>query len=323
MRAVRVPEHGEADVLEVVDAPEPDTDDSQVLIEVAAAGVNFADLAKRRGTYLGGPTPPYVPGIEVAGRIVQAGEETGFAPGDAVMAYVPRGGYAERVAVDAGRAFSVPDGLSLREAAAVPIQWLTAHNALFEWGGLEAGERVLVHAGAGGVGSAAVQLAASAGAEVYATASTAGKRRLATDLGADHAIDYVDDDTAAVIDDLTDGAGVDLVLDGVGGDAFDASLEALAPCGRIVAYGLASGDVPSVSTPELFFGNHSVVGYHLGHAVEHTPDRVFGAVEPIRSALSAGDAEVVLDRTYPLEEAAAAHRRVENRESKGKVLVVP
>jgi len=323
MRAVQVPEHGATSVLEVAEVQKPVPGDGEVLIDVAYAGVNFADLAKRRGSYPGGPTPPYVPGIEVSGRVVESGGDGQFAAGDAVMAYVPRGGYADAATVDVERVFRVPEGLPLADAAAVPIQWVTAHNALFEWGGLEEGERVLVHAAAGGVGTAAVQLAATAGAAVYATASTAEKRRLASGLGADHAIDYVDDELAPAVADLTSGEGIDLVLDGVGGDAFDASLDALSPGGRIVAYGLASGDVPVVSTPELFFDNHSVVGYHLGHAVEHTPERVFDAVEPVASALSAGDVEVVHDRTYPLADAAEAHRRIENRESMGKVLIRP
>lgn len=315
-------------MLEVADLPEPTPDPREVRIDVAAAGINFADLAKRRGTYPDGPTPPYVPGIEVAGRIAAAGDRTDFEPGEAVAAYVPRGGYAESVVVAADRAFPVPDGLSLREAAAVPIQWVTAHNALFEWGGLERveaddpeHERVLVHAGAGGVGSAAVQLAAAAGAEVFATASTAAKREFAADLGADRAIPY--DTVSDVIEERTDAAGVDLVLDGVGGDAFDRSLEALAPGGRIVAYGLASGEVPTVSTPELLFGNHSVIGYHLGNAAENQPERVYAALEPLDALLSSGAVEVVVDRTFSLEEAAQAHEYVRNRRSRGKVLLIP
>ncbi|ADB61595.1 Alcohol dehydrogenase zinc-binding domain protein [Haloterrigena turkmenica DSM 5511] len=325
MRAIRVPAYGEPAVLEPADVSEPTPDATAVRIDVAAAGINFADLAKRRGTYPDGPTPPYVPGIEVAGRIAEAGDRTDFEPGDAVAAYVPRGGYAESVVVAADRAFPVSDGLSLREATAVPIQWVTAHNALFEWGGLETPgsdvgpERVLVHAGAGGVGSAAVQLAAAAGAEVFATASTVAKREFAADLGADHAIAY--DAVPAAIEER--GEGVDLVLDGVGGDAFDRSMEALAPGGRIVAYGLASGEVPTVSTPELLFGNHSVIGYHLGEAAENRPERVYAALEPLDSLLSSGDVEVVVDRTFPLEEADEAHRYVRNRRSRGKVLLLP
>ena len=292
---------------------------------MAAAGVNFADVAKRRGTYFGGPSPPYAPGIEVAGRVDAVGDAVEeFAPGERVMAYVLRGGYAEAVVADAARTRCVPDALSLRAAAGVPIQWLTAHNALFEWGGLAAGETVLVLAAAGGVGSAAVQLAAArTDATVLGAASTAEKRSFVADLGADGTVDYADRDVAEAVEEATDGAGVDLVLDGVGGDAFAESLDALAPGGRIVAYGLASGEIPRVSTPRLIFGNHGVRGYHLGEAADRDPDRVFGAFDPVLSALSAGEAAVQVDRAFDLADAAAAHEHVEGRQTRGKVLLEP
>ncbi|WP_424002547.1 quinone oxidoreductase family protein [Haloarcula salina] len=325
MRAVQVAEHGDSSVLSVAERSRPDPDPGQVRIDVAAAGVNFADIAKRRGTYPGGPDTPYTPGIEVAGRVDAVGDavET-FALGDRVMAYVPRGGYAEAVTADAARVRAVPDALSLREAAGVPIQWLTAHNALFEWGDLAAGETVLVLAAAGGVGSAAVQLAAArADATVLGAASTAEKRSFVAGLGADGTIDYADRDIADAVEEATDGAGVDLVLDGVGGDAFAESLDAIAPGGRIVAYGLASGDVPRVSTPRLIFGNHAVHGYHLGEAADRDPDRVFGAFDPVLSALSSGEVAVQVDRAFDLAEAATAHEHVENRKTRGKVLLEP
>lgn len=325
MRAVQVAEHGDSSILTVAERSRPDLDSEQVRIDVAAAGVNFADIAKRRGTYPGGPSPPYAPGIEVAGQVDAVGDAVEeFAPGDRVMAYVLRGGYAEAVAVDAAQVRRVPEALSLRAAAGVPIQWLTAHNALFEWGGLAAGETVLVLAAAGGVGSAAVQLAATrTDATVLGAASTAEKRSFVAGLGADETIDYVDRDIADAVEKATDGAGVDLVLDGVGGDAFEGSVDVLASGGRIVTYGLASGDVPRVSTPRLIFGNHSVLGYHLGEAADRVPDRVFGAFDPVLSALSAGEVAVEIDRVFDLTDAAAAHEHVEDRKTRGKVLLEP
>jgi NADPH2:quinone reductase len=182
-------------------------------------------------------------------------------------------------------------------------------------------ERVLVLAGAGGVGSAAVQLAAEAGATVLATASTAEKRAFAREMGADHAIDYVDDDLARSVRERTDDAGVDLVLDGVGGAAFRASLDALAPGGRIVTYGLASGEVPRVSTPRLLFENHAVLGYHMGHAVEHDPGRVFGAVESLGNLIASGAVAVHVDRTFALDAADRAHEYVRDRKTTGKVVL--
>ncbi|MFB6280870.1 MAG: zinc-binding alcohol dehydrogenase family protein [Haloferacaceae archaeon] len=323
MRAVRVREHGGPSVLSVAEVPRPDPGRGEVRIDVERSGVNFADIEKRRGRYPDPPEPPYVPGIEVAGRIDAVGAGVGRRPGERVAAIIDRGGYAEYATAPADALIGVPAGVGLGAAAGVPVGCLTAHNALFEWGGLEPGERVLVHAAAGGVGTAAVQLAADAGATVFGTASTAEKLSLAADLGADHAIDYTATDVAARIADITDGEGVDLVLDGVGGDAFYAGLDALADCGRIVAYGLASGDVPTVATPRLLFGNRAVLGYHLGHAREHAPERVRAGLDRLTDRLAAGAVEVTVGAEYPLADAAEAHRAVEARETRGKVLLSP
>jgi NADPH2:quinone reductase len=321
MNSALVDELGDPSVLSTTARPDPERGPDELLVDVAAAGVNFADLAKRRGAYPGGPRPPYTPGVEVAGRVAESDAEADFAVGDRVMAYVRRGGYAERTTADSERSFRVPDALSLVEAAAVPIQWLTAHNALFEWGALAGDDRVLVLAGAGGVGSAAVQLAGAAAAEVLATASTAEKRAFARDLGADRAIDYADAGLADAVEAHTDGAGVDLVLDGVGGDAFEASLDVLAPGGRVVTYGVASGEVPSVSTTRLLFENRSVVGYHLGEAADREPARVFGAMADVRERIAAGAVEIHVDRTFPLAAAADAHRYVADRRTTGAVVL--
>jgi len=322
MRAVRVPELGEPSVCELVERPVPEPGAGELLVEVAAAGVNFADLAKRRGTYPDGPEPPYVPGIEVSGTVTATGPDADRTTGQPVVALPLSGGYAEFVVVDEDYVFDVPTGLDLEAAAGVPVQWLTAHNCLFERGDLGAGECVLVHAAAGGVGSAAVQLAAAADATVFGTASTAEKRAFASDLGAQYTIDYTERDVTAAIEAMTDGAGVDLVLDGVGGEAFEQSLAALAPGGRIVAYGLASGDVPRVSTPRLLFGNHAVLGYHLRPTLDHDRDAIETAIRDLDGRLGVG-LSVEIDRRLPLDEAAAAHRHLAARETKGKVLLVP
>ena len=323
MDAIEVAEYGDSDVLTVTEQEPPAAGDDEVRIDVRAAGVNFADIEQRRGTYPDGPSPPFVPGLEVAGTVAAAPEEAAVDVGDRVAALASSGGYAEVATAPVERTFPVPDSLSFREAVAIPVQGLTAHNALHEWGRLETGECVLIHAAAGGVGSLAVQLAAVADADVFATASTDAKRALAVELGADHAIDYTETDVAAAIDDRTDGDGVDLVLDGVGGDAFAASLEALAPTGRIVSFGMASGSVPTVATPRLFFENQSVVGYHLEHALEHVPDRVKTALPELTEHLAAGRIEVVVDETVPLSAAARAHDALADRETVGKVVLEP
>lgn len=323
MRAVEISEYGDSVVLTPTDLPAPTPSAGEVSIDVAAAGVNFADIEQRRGNYRNGPSPPFVPGLEVAGAVTAAPSESNLAVGDRVAALTSSGGYAEQATAPVERTIRIPESLSWAEATALPVQGLTAHNVLHEWGGLSAGERVLVHAGAGGVGSLAVQLAGAAGATVFATASTPAKRELARTLGADHAIDYTKTDVVDAVLARSDGAGVDLVVDGVGGNAFGASVEALAPVGRIVTFGMASGSIPTVATPRLFFENQSVVGYHLEHALDHVPERVLGAVPPMTDYLASGQVEIIVDRTVPLEEPQQAHDALANRETVGKVVLEP
>ena len=323
MRAVEVPEYGDSDVLTVTDRDAPTPSDDEVAIDVAAAGVNFADIEQRRGAYPDSPSPPFVPGLAVTGTVRATPSTSDFAVGDRVAALSSTGGYAAIATASADRTFRIPDSIPWADATALPVQGLTAHNVLYEWGDLSADDRVLIHAGAGGVGSLAVQLAAAAGATVFATASTAAKRELARDLGADDTIDYTDADVADAIHARTGGDGVDLVIDGVGGDAFAASVEALAPVGRIVSFGMASGSVPTVATPRLFFANQSVHGYHLEHAIEHVPERVLGAVPSLIDHVATGHVDVVVDRTLPLADAERAHDALANRETVGTVVLEP
>ncbi|QIB75037.1 NADPH:quinone oxidoreductase family protein [Halogeometricum borinquense] len=321
MRAVEVTEYGDSSVLTITDRPAPTPSEGEVSIDVAAVGVNFADIEQRRGNYPDSPSPPFVPGLEVAGTVRTAPAGSDLVVGDRVAALTSSGGYAERATAPAEQTFRIPESLSWAAATALPVQGLTAHNVLHEWGNLSSGERVLVHAGAGGVGSLAVQFADAAGATVLATASTAEKRELTRDLGADHAIDYTDVDVADAVLSRTE--GVDLVVDGVGGNAFAASVEALAPVGRIVTFGMASGSVPTVATPRLFFANQSVIGYHLEHALDHVPERVLEAVPSVIDHLASGQVEVVVDRTVPLSEPQQAHDALANRETVGKVVLTP
>ncbi|MFC4248925.1 zinc-binding alcohol dehydrogenase family protein [Natribaculum luteum] len=323
MRAIEVSEYGDSDVLEPVDREKPDPGPGEVRIAVEAAGINFADVMQRRGQYPGGPEPPYVPGMEAAGTIDAAGEGVDLEVGDPVVAMVSGGGYAEYVTADAQTLFPIPEAMGFAEAAGFPIQFLTAHACLFEWGGLEAGERVLIQAAAGGVGTAAVQLASRAGAEVFGTASSAEKLELAADLGCDHPIDYTEEEFAAVIDEETDGEGVDLVLESVGDDVFERSLDALAHFGRLVTYGVASGVPAEVSNRRLLFENKRVIGFHLGQAAQRDPDRVMRAVPDLTEGLASGDLEVIVGESFPLVEAAAAHQYIEDRKSSGKVVLRP
>jgi NADPH2:quinone reductase len=323
MQAIEITEFGDADTLAVTDAEQPEPREGQVRIEVKAAGINFADIMQRRGHYQGGPEPPYTPGMEVAGVIDAVGDGVGRDVGEEVVSLVNGGGYAEYAVADARGLLDIPGQMSFEEAAGFPVQWLTAHNSLHEWGGLEEGEAVLIHAAAGGVGSAAVQLADEAGAEVFGTASTPEKLSMAEDLGMDHAIQYTEEDFVDRVNELTDGEGVDLVLDGIGGETSDESLAALTDFGRMVSYGAAAGEPGRPNTADLLFGNKTVIGYHLGKAIEQQPMKVMGAVPELTQLLGDGTLGVQIGHTFDLTEAADAHRFIEDRKSSGKVVLRP
>lgn len=322
MRVIEAPAFGESDVLSTAERDVPEPGPEEVRIAVEAVGVNFADVMQRRDHYPGGPQPPYVPGLEAAGTIDEVGESADREVGERVVA-MTNAAYADYVTASVDALFDIPGEMGFEEAAGFPVQFLTAHNTLFEWGGLVEDERVLIHAAAGGVGTAATQLASRAGGEVFGTASSQEKHDLATELGLDHPINYTETDFAERVNDLTDGDGVDLVLDGVGGETTQQSLNCLTHFGRMVVYGAASGQPGQPDTSTLLFNNHTVLGYHLGQAMGRTPQRVLGAVPDLTEALASGELEVIVGETFPLEEAAEAHAYIENRESSGKVVLVP
>lgn len=324
MRVIEVSKYGSPATLQVVDRAQPDPLHHELRIKVDFAGVNFADVMHRRGTYPSGPTPPYVPGFEVAGVVDSIGAAVEhFEIGERVVSYVTGGigGYSEYALAKPIHTFRVPDSLSLREAVAVPIQFLTAHNCLFEWGDLDADDRVLIHAAAGGVGTAAVQLAREAGAVVFGTASTDTKLNQSRAFGCDYCINYEETPFVDAIDRLTDGDGVDLILDGVGGSVHHNSLKALAPFGRLVAYGVASGEGTQLNPRGLLTKNLQVYGYHYGGALSEAPQRVLSPADSILQQLANGTIEAVLDDTIPLEQADMAHQRLENRNNIGKMVL--
>ncbi|MFT4885001.1 MAG: NADPH2:quinone reductase [Natronomonas sp.] len=323
MKAAQVTEFGDTDVMEITETDAPEPGEGQVRIEVKAAGINFADIMQRRGHYQGGPEPPYTPGMEVAGVIDEVGDGVNREVGEEVVSLVNGGGYAEYAIADARGLLEVPGELSFEEAAGFPVQWLTAHNCLHEWGGLEEGETVLIHAAAGGVGSAAVQLADEAGVEIIGTASTEEKLSMAEDLGLDHPVQYTEEDFVDRVNEITDGEGVDLVLDGIGGETTDRSLDALTSFGRMVSFGAAAGEPGRPNTADLLFGNKKVIGYHLGRALNEKPMKVMGAVPELTQLLGDGTLGVQVGHTFDLEDAADAHQFIEDRKSSGKVVLKP
>ncbi|WP_435552901.1 quinone oxidoreductase family protein [Natrinema sp. CGMCC1.2065] len=324
MKAIEVDSYGDSDELSVVDVPTPEPGAGEVRIEIKAAGINFADIMQRRGHYPDGPEAPYVPGMEAAGTVDAVGEGVDdLSVGDRVVGMLDTGGYAEYVTAPAAMLFPVPEAMSFDEAAGFPVQFLTAHASLFEWGGLETDESVLIQAAAGGVGTAAVQLASNHGAEVFGTASTQEKLDLAAELGCDHPINYTETDFREVVEAETDGEGVDLVLESVGDDVFDRSLDAMSHFGRMVTYGVASGVPAEVSNQRLLFENKTVKGFHLGQATMHDPDRVMKAVPELTEGFASGNLEVILGESFALEDAAEAHQYIEDRKSSGKIVLKP
>jgi NADPH:quinone reductase len=315
VRAIRISRWGGPEVLELVDDhPEPVPGDGEVLIEVSRAGINFADTHARENTYLARYELPLVPGAEVAGTTQD---------GRRVAALVGTGGYAERVAAPQALTVPIPDGVSDGQALALLLQGLTAWHLYRTSARLQEGETVVVHAAAGGVGSLAVQLAKPFGAGlVIATASSEEKRRLALELGADEAVNSTAEDLAARLRAANGGRPVDVVLEMAGGRVFEASLEVLAPFGRLVAYGNASGEPNQVAAGALMARSQAVVGFWLMHALRDSA-MVGPPLEDLFGRVQAGSLRVVEGETYGLSEAGRAHEELQGRRTTGKLLLDP
>jgi NADPH:quinone reductase len=316
VRAIRIAEWGGPEVLELVeDAPVPEPGDGQVLIKVSSAGVNFADTHARENSYLARYELPLTPGAEVAGTVEGTGQR--------VVALVGTGGYAEYVAADEATVFPVEDGVSDATALALLLQGLTAWHLYRTCAKLAAGESVVVHAAAGGVGSLAVQLGRHMGAgRVIATASSEEKRELARSLGADAAVDVHAEDLAGALIEANGGERVDAVFEMAGGAVFEASMKALAPFGRLVTYGIASREQNEVRTGALMRRSHAVVGFWLMHCLRE-PDMVAGPLRELFELTAAGDLRVVEGETYPMSEVRRAHEDLAARRTSGKLMLDP
>jgi NADPH:quinone reductase len=322
MRAIRIREWGGPEVLELVeDAPVPDPGEDQLLVRVSRAGVNFADTHARENSYLASYELPLTPGAEVAGTVERDGG--GFSAGQRVVALVGTGGYAEFVAADAATTFPIADGVSDATALALLLQGLTAWHLYRTSARLAEGESVVVHAAAGGVGSLAVQLGRPMGAgRVIATASTEDKRALALELGADAAVDVGAEDLAGALIEANGGARVDAVFEMAGGRVFDESLKALAPFGRLVAYGIASREQNEVRSGALMRRSQAVVGFWLMHCLRH-PEMVAGPLRELFERAAAGELRVVEGEAYGLSEVRRAHEDLQARRTSGKLVLDP
>jgi NADPH2:quinone reductase len=314
VRAIQQREFGGPEVLELVEVDPPVPGPGQVLIEVAHAGVNFADTHQRRNEYLAAAELPLVPGSEVAGRRAEDGERVVALTGG-------KGGYAQYAVAPAAHTFTIPDGVEDGVALGLLLQGLTAWHLLRTSARLAPGETVVVHAAAGGTGSLAVQLARAFGAgRVIATASSDDKRALALELGADAAIDGAPAGLTERLLEAGDGAPVDVVLEPIGGEVFDASLEALAPFGRLVTYGVSGGKTNAPNTRKLMRASRAVVGFWFRHCLER-PELLDEPLADLLARAARGELRVVVGATYPLEQAAQAQIDLAERRTTGKVLL--
>jgi NADPH2:quinone reductase len=313
MRAIRIERFGGPEVMDLVELPDPEPGDGEVLVEVTRAGVNFADTHATRNNYLAEQTLPMIPGAEVSGTT---------ADGRRVAAILGAGGYASRVAVPESWLVPVAEGVSDDQAAALLLQGLTAHALVNRCARLQPGETVVVQAAAGGTGTLAVQLAKRAGARVIALASTPDKRALALRLGADAAVDSRAEDLGEAILEATGGEQVDAVLEMTGGATFEACLRVLAPFGRQVVFGIASREPNEVSTGHLLGHSRSLVRFWLMHLIPRR-DEVAAMVHDLFEAVASGQLEVVVGDVYPLSDARRAHQELAGRNTQGKLLLDP
>lgn len=336
MQQAVVTRHGPPDVFSLRTSPDPAPGEGEVRIRVRASGVNFADLLARLGFYPGAPAPPFVPGYEVAGVVDACGSGTsGLHEGQRVIALTPFGGYSDVVVVKAGQVFNLPDDLSDVEAAAIPVNYLTALLALYKLANLAAGETVLVHGAGGGVGIAATQLARLRRARIIGTAS-ARKHDALRAFGVDDPIDYTTADVYHEVRRLTNNRGADVILDPIGGASFETSYRLLAPLGRLVMYGvsaIAPGErrsrwralrevwrMPRFKPLSLIHHNRAVFGLHLGRLWSERA-QLASAMEWVLSEVAAGRIRPVVARTFPLAQAADAHRYLHARQNIGKVVL--
>lgn len=322
MKAVRVDQPGEAEAMRLVEVPEPRPRQGEVLVRVEAAGVNFIDVYHRSGAY---PlTFPLIPGQEAAGNVIEVGAGVSeVAVGDRVAFSSGSATYAEFVSIPAARVVPVPDGVTTRQAAAVMLQGITAHYLSTATYALQAGDTCLVHAAAGGVGLLLCQMAKNRGARVFGTVSTDEKARLAREAGADQTIHYTTEDFVAEVRRLTDGAGVNVVYDGVGRDTFEKSLDSLAVRGTLVLFGQSSGAVPPFDPQVLNRkGSLYLTRPTIGHYTRTREELVKRGSE-VLGWVAARKLSVRIFRELPLAEAPEAHRLLVSRRTTGKLLLIP
>lgn len=323
MHAVVITKPGDPDVLQWTEVEDPVPGEGEVLVDVAASGVNRADLMQRQGFYPPPPGAPPYPGLECSGIIAAAGPGvTGWQPGDAVCALLAGGGYAEKVAVPAGQLLPAPAGVSLRHAAALPETACTVYSNVFLGARLKAGETLLVHGGGSGIGTMAIQLAKQAGATVAVTAGSAEKLKSCRELGADITVNYRDEDFVQVVKEATEGRGADVILDIIGAKYLDRNIDVLAPDGRIANIGMQGGRKAELDMGKLMVKRGTLSCTTLRSRPLDQKAAIVSAVrEHVWPLVEAGAIRPVVYRELPFAEAAEAHRIIAASTHTGKVLL--
>jgi len=320
MKAAVYYENGPPSVLRYEEVPDPECQSNGIVIRVEAVSIEGGDTLNRLGGAL--ISKPHIVGYQAAGEIIEVGKEVhGLKVGQKVVTVGFNGSHAELRAVPARTAWVIPKGADLNQCAAVPVPFGTAHDCLFEFGHLKSGETVLVQAGASGVGIAAIQLAKKAGARVLATASSDDRLEKLKPLGLDHGINYKRDNVAQQVMKITDNQGVNLVVDSVGGPTLETSFAALGYRGRVSLVGQAGREPSRVDVSSLMAGNRSLTGVFLG--AEIASDRVHDNIQRLVDDVAAGRLRAIIDRTFPLKDASAAHAYIESRKAVGRVLLTP
>jgi NADPH:quinone reductase-like Zn-dependent oxidoreductase len=338
MHAIVVRRYGPPEVMEWREVPDPKPAAGQVRIRVRAGGINFADILARLGVYSTVPKPPFVPGLELAGEVEQVAEgaSTTLKPGDRVAALTMFRAYSERVVVNVEQAFPIPDAMTFEEAAAIPVNYLTAWQSMFEMGNLRAGDRILITSAAGGVGVAAVQLARAHGLVTFGTAGPT-KQDFLRKIGVDYPIDYTRENALEVVRSVAP-EGIEMALDAIGGKSFQQSYRCLGPMGRLVVYGFSTvvgpkgklsylhgakemWETPRFHPLKLIDKNIAVIGVHIGK-LGHKSRVLKPQLEEIFRLYHAGKVKPVIGKTFDLKEAAAAHQYIHDRKNVGKVVLV-
>lgn len=325
MKAIVIEEFGGPEVLKLKEIDIPKVEANQVLIRVAVASVNFADIKTRKGEYHGAGKPPIIPGLDVAGVVEVVGSNVrSIKKGDRVIAFPSNGSYAEYTVADEKLTFPIADSMDFDMAAASPLVTFTTYNMLNQVARMKAGESVLIHVAAGGIGTTAIQMAKLLGAkQIIGTVGSDEKKSVAMNVGADLVINYNKESFSKVVNEATNGKGVDVILDSVGGDNFNESLECLAMYGRLVNFNSSSGSGGTVNTKQLHASCRAVLGYSLGTTLRNRPDMVQDTAEQVLPLLEQGKIKIVVSGTYPLEEAQRVHELIESRQSVGKFLLKP